>query len=406
MTVDTPDRRRQIAYLVAFLGLWVVLFWLTTELQQGLLAFLLSGLLPGLRRLADLACLPFTVLLATLLPPDDHHFPPGHYATRAMLASGFYVSLAALLHGIWRRWRHRTTAASRGKDPGWTRRQTLTLGGTAVVGTGAAAAVGWPVLVVPARLRVARHEVTIPGLPTGLDGLRIGHLSDTHFGPYIGSTQIHRAITRVHAEDPDLIVLTGDYVHRHPETIAPGIGLLADLHARHGVVAVLGNHDHWEGVDACRRAFASAGIPLLDNHRLFLTPHGLRDHEFPGRSLAVCGIGDLWEDAVDPDRALTAVSDSCPRLLLSHNPDAAETLPASHPGARFDLQLSGHTHGGQVRIPGMGTPVVPSRYGSRYAGGLCQGPGWPVVVSRGVGMAVAPVRYGVRPEVGVITLRG
>ncbi len=390
--------------LLALLGLWAVLYLLLSGAVEAVAVGGWLPLLPGLRRVADLLCLPLTFVAAPLIPPHGHHFSAAHYALRTGLAALLYTGIGWVAWGLWHRWRTRTTAASGGRDPGWTRRQTLTLGATAAAGTAGAAAVGWPVLITPARLRVARHEIAIPGLPAALDGLRIGQLSDTHYGPYVGAAHIRRAVELVHAEEPDLIALTGDYVHRHRTTVAPGIALLGDLHAPHGVVAVLGNHDHWEGADACRAAFDAIGVPLLDNDRRFLTPHGLQAFALPGRSLAICGVGDLWEDAVDPVRALAGVPADCPRLLLAHNPDTAETL-AGDPAARFDLQLSGHTHGGQVRIPGLGTPVVPSRHGDRYAGGLCPGPRWPVVVSRGVGMAVAPVRAGVRPEVGLITLR-
>ncbi len=99
------------------------------------------------------------------------------------------------------------------------------------------------------------------------------------------------------------------------------------------------------------------------------------------------------------------ISPLCPRLLLSHHPDVAERFPTRFPELHYDLQLSGHTHGGQVRIPGHGTPIVPSEFGPKYAGGLIQGPAWPVIVSRGVGMAVAPLRLGVDPEIGLIVLR-
>jgi hypothetical protein len=100
-------------------------------------------------------------------------------------------------------------------------------------------------------------------------------------------------------------------------------------------------------------------------------------------------------------KTLEGVSESMPRIVLAHNPDTAETVP---PGVRVDLMCSGHTHGGQVSLPLVGTPIVPSEYGSRYAGGLCLGPSCPVVVSRGVGMAILPVRFRVPPEIGVIEL--
>ena len=112
-------------------------------------------------------------------------------------------------------------------------------------------------------------------------------------------------------------------------------------------------------------------------------------------------MGDLWEDRVSFNDALAGVPEDMPRIVLSHNPDVAETMPA---GFRVDLMCAGHTHGGQVWVPTLGTPIVPSRYGSKYAGGLVQGPHCRVLVSRGVGMAILPVRFRVRPELVVIDL--
>ena len=117
--------------------------------------------------------------------------------------------------------------------------------------------------------------------------------------------------------------------------------------------------------------------------------------------LSIGGVGDLWEDAVDFERALGGCPTGTPRLLLSHNPDVAEQLPA---GADVDLMLSGHTHGGQVRLPLFGSPFVPSRFGDKYAGGLVRGPRCRVLVSRGVGATVLPMRFGVRPEIVLLTL--
>ena len=189
-------------------------------------------------------------------------------------------------------------------------------------------------------------------------------------------------------------------MHRTSRAIEPGIGLLCQLRGRLGVLAVLGNHDHWEGAAACRAAFARGGVRLLDRDRVFLGPGGITEAPTED-TICLAGLADLWEEQHDPREPLDQVPEGMPRLLLSHNPDYAELLPA---GLRVDLMLSGHTHGGQVRLPWVGTPKIPSRYGQKYAGGLCQGPTCPVLVSRGVGMGFLPVRLGVPPEMSLITL--
>jgi len=226
-------------------------------------------------------------------------------------------------------------------------------------------------------------------------------VSDTHYGPFVSLSYLRSVIQQANALSADLIVLTGDYVHRTPKAIGPGVGVLKQLQARLGVVGVLGNHDHWEGAQAVREAFAQADIPLMDNRRCYLGRDFLRPDADAGEVIGIGGVGDLWEDEVRFDQALGGMPQSVPRIVLAHNPDTAERIP---PEFRVDLMLSGHTHGGQISIPGYGPPVVPSAYGQRYAGGWCAGPRCPVIVSRGVGMAILPVRFGVPPEIGEITL--
>lgn len=291
---------------------------------------------------------------------------------------------------------------------------------------------GYSVLLAPERLQVEEYTEAIADLPPALDGLRIVQLSDIHLGPYISADTVRRALHRARELKPDLILLTGDYVHR---TQGLGFDMVARLiadetGARHGMVATLGNHDHYEGAHLARRAFAPTGIPVIDNTRVFLSERGLSNRPSPD-ALCLAGVGDLWTDRVLLKPALADVPESMPRLLLSHHPDVAEfyrldaqrpqpgpagvpywvwhtihhngDTPATPP--RIDLMLAGHTHGGQVRLPGIGSPVVPSYFGQKYAGGRVDGPHWPVIISRGVGMAVLPVRFGVPPEIGLIRLK-
>jgi hypothetical protein len=254
------------------------------------------------------------------------------------------------------------------------------------------------------RPRVTRRVLALRGLPREMDGIRVAHLSDIHHGCWMPLEQVERVVAQANALRPDLVLLTGDYVHQSPAYIDPVARALGALRARMGAVAVLGNHDWWEGAPRMRQALAAAGIPLVDNGRLVLTPEG-RLEPRAERGLCIAGIGDLWEDETDFAAALDGVPDAMPRLLMSHNPDAAEEDALSRGGWRVDLMLSGHTHGGQVWVPGLGHPVVPSRYGQKYAGGLVQGPACPVLVSAGIGMAVLPVRFATPPEIIELTLR-
>jgi predicted MPP superfamily phosphohydrolase len=265
----------------------------------------------------------------------------------------------------------------------------------------AAAPVVYGGFVEPFFLNVRRYRLQIADLPAAFDGLRIVHLSDTHYGPFVPLLHLQRAIMASNALSPDLVFLTGDYIQRTRRAIDPGIGAFSGLHARIGVYAVLGNHDHWESESLCRDAFRRISVPLLDNRHLFITQSGVQENASKHPTLCIAGVGDLWEGWVDFEKALRGVPHKQPRLLLSHNPDTAEMVPRSE---RVDAMFSGHTHGGQMSLPGLGTPFVPSRYGNRYAGGLCKGPAGPVLVSRGVGMSVFPLRFLAPPEISLITL--
>ena len=145
---------------------------------------------------------------------------------------------------------------------------------------------------------------------------------------------------------------------------------------------------------------------MIDNDRVWIDPISMSIADTPlDNALAIVGLGDLTEDATDIPKAFREIQTDTPRVLLAHQPDTAEIGSLKNPDApRVDVMFSGHTHGGQVRIPFIGTPLVPSNYGSKYAGGLVQGPRFPVVVSRGIGMSLLPVRFRVPPEIVEVTL--
>ena len=335
-------------------------------------------------RLADTISLPFVMLLALILSPESNYTEWAYYLAGSGMAA---ASIVATLLGLVR-----------------LRPSRLLLGLLAPWLLVGMALAFQALFVEPYEIHLRTFHVGIPDLPPALDGLRVAHISDSHLGPYVGSGRIRRAITLLNAQSPHLAVATGDFIHRSPAALRPGIALLGELNASYGTLAVMGNHEHWLGAAACRDALAAAGVTLLDNRCVYLSEGGTSETPGPAESLALCGVGDLWEGTVDPLAATRDVPAATPRLLLSHNPDVAAIFPARWPALRFDLQLSGHTHGGQVRLPLLGTPVVPSEYGARFAGGRMEGPAWPVIVSRGVGLAVAPVRLGAPPEVGIIVL--
>ena len=297
------------------------------------------------------------------------------------------------------------SAPSRASAATLSRRRFIGATKRAVVAGGAVVALGYPIAWEPRHFRITRRTFALPGLPPGLAGLRIVQLTDIHLGPWSSEAYVRKVVAAANALDADLLALTGDYVLHSPAYITPAARILAGLKARIGAVGVLGNHDWREGGPAMRNGLTAAGVRMIDNGRLFLTPdRQLRADTGGGDGLCVAGVGDLWLDQQFYDRALGGVPQAMPRILLSHNPDVAEERAFVTSGHRVDLMLSGHTHGGQVYIPGVGTPVLPSRYGQKYASGLVQGPACPVFISCGLGTALLPVRIGVPPEIAVIEL--
>ena len=254
----------------------------------------------------------------------------------------------------------------------------------------------------PSRILVRRYTLPIRDLPEQFDGLRLVQISDTHYGPFMSLSFIRSAIALANNLEPDVVLLTGDYLHRSFGSAERGILVFSELRSRMGVVAVLGNHDTVDTELDCAPCFKRIGIPVLCNDRLFLGVDGFSAHPVEGYSLCIAGIGDLWTEEVSFKKALEGVPGGIPRLVLSHNPDTAELPMASH--YRVDAMFSGHTHGGQVSLPLVGSPIVPSRHGQRYVGGICEGPHFPVIVSRGVGMTGLPLRVGVPPELVETTL--
>jgi predicted MPP superfamily phosphohydrolase len=260
------------------------------------------------------------------------------------------------------------------------------------------ALVFWSVGVEPGRIVVRPVTVTAAGWPRALDGLRLAVLSDVHTGaPHFGLAQVERVVARVNEQRCDLVVLLGDYVMHGvpggrfvpPEDTAHALGR---LQARLGVVSVLGNHDWWFDGERVRAALAGAGLRPLENETVRI--------ESGGTAFWVAGLADLWTRTPDLGRTLAAVPGHEPILLLTHSPDVFPEVPA-----RVALTLAGHTHGGQVSLPLIGAPVVPSRFGQRYARGLVEEGGRLLFVTPGLGTSIVPVRLGVPPEISLVTLR-
>jgi len=266
-------------------------------------------------------------------------------------------------------------------------------------------------------LSVTRYHITPDGWPKGLQ-LRLAVLADIHAGePFMPRERISEIVDHTNALGADAILLLGDYSSRNrwvtrligPDEFARSmVGLKAPL----GVHAVLGNHDWWDdpiaekrrsGPTLARLALERVGIPVYENDAVRLEKSG---HRF-----WLAGLGDqiafrvgwigrrwLFRGVDDLRGTLAKITDRAPILLMAHEPDIFPRVPE-----RVALTICGHTHGGQVRIAGY-SPIVPSRYGNRYAYGHVVEEGRHVVVSGGLGCSKLPVRLGMPPEIVVIDI--
>ena len=244
------------------------------------------------------------------------------------------------------------------------------------------------------RLMVATVEIGIRGLPEVFDGYRIAFFTDPHLSPIVPRWWIEQAVRCTLELGADLIALGGDFVDDDPHYVSSVGEVLAPLRAPDGVVAVLGNHDHYVDAHGVRAQLVAAGVRELFNEPLLVARGDAR--------LAVSGIGDLQCDVIAFDRALLGVPEDVPRVVLSHDPDAFAYWPGD---VRLDLMLSGHTHGGQAWLPVLGPPFVPSQFGFRYLRGLIREGERQLYVSRGVGASGAPVRWKCPPELSLVVLR-
>jgi hypothetical protein len=259
-------------------------------------------------------------------------------------------------------------------------------------------------------LQLREVEVGLRHLPSSFSGLRIGQITDIHAGPLVPREFIREGVDLIMAENPDMIVLTGDFMNGNRGILRPNNGSfkqhhydycideLARLNAPLGVFGVLGNHDFWSGKKlACAIVddLQSVGIRILRNEAVSLEEHGQR--------LYLLGVDDYWEDSYDLSLATRGIPDNACRILLSHNPDVNEDISALK--ERIDLVISGHTHGGQVVLPVVGFPYLLSPFGQKYRSGLVRDGHRVSYISCGLGAYLAPIRLNCPPDVSILTLR-
>ncbi len=261
---------------------------------------------------------------------------------------------------------------------------------------------GYASRIEPRWIDWRRRTIRIDGLARAFDGYRIIQLSDLHLseGKSLRPARVAQIVARVNRLRPDAIAITGDFVSHVDAVSREGIAQLAALRAPDGIFVVPGNHDYWSGIPAVRDMVGRAGLRWLVN-----TNYTIRRKR---AELVIAGVDDAWEGTPDLEQALLGVPDSAPVILLAHTPNYADV---SIHDRRIVLQLSGHSHGGQVRIPGFGPVVLPDQ-AWRFPVGLYQvksaernGRALWVYTNRGLGLAEIPIRFNCRPEVTIFTLR-
>lgn len=256
----------------------------------------------------------------------------------------------------------------------------------------------------PDSLVVAGYSLSPAGWPPALDGFKIVAVGDIHGGaPFVDESKLNEMVRLISAQKPDLLVWLGDYVIQgilggtfmEPEAVAT---ILSRAEARHGQFAVIGNHDRQLGLERIERAFEGAGIPILRWARKTLVIGETRLHLF--------GMDDFelspayWPTFRLAEEEWRKIPPAEPLLVLSHSPDLFPWIPS-----RVTLTIASHTHGGQVRFPWLGSPIVPSSFGQRFARGHIVEGGRHMFVNTGIGTSIIPIRLGVPPEISVLTLR-
>jgi predicted MPP superfamily phosphohydrolase len=250
----------------------------------------------------------------------------------------------------------------------------------------------YPFFIERHLFQINTYKVPVPNLPRTFNGFTIVQLTDLHYGFLMSMAVVKKLLAHAISIKRDIIVCTGDYIHeRHShkatDTLWPE---LSGLTAPHGVYSVLGNHDHWGDFSRSLYWLEKSG----QNVRHKAIPIA-KDSE----KIWIGGCGDYMEDQIGMDKAFRNVPPNDCKIVLAHNPDTADTPFRT----RVDLMIAGHTHGGQVNIPFVGTPILPV-HNKRYSSGFIQTPSTNLFISKGLGWAILPVRFNCLPEIAVLKL--
>ncbi len=248
--------------------------------------------------------------------------------------------------------------------------------------------------IEPNWIEVVPVELAIPHLDQAFDEFKIVQISDIHASELMPAKRLAKIIKLVNQQQPDAIAITGDFVTKRSDFYAKRLTTkLSQLQSKSGIVAILGNHDHWQKeIAQLKQVIIDSNITLLDN-QVYIVERG-------SQQLAFAGLDDPYWGEPNLAQTIAQLPDNVPAVLLVHEPDYIEKSAATH---KFALQLSGHSHGGQIKIPFF-HPLVLPHGGKKYFAGLNQVEDTITYTNRGLGMTGLPYRFGSRPEITVFTL--
>lgn len=303
--------------------------------------------------------------------------------------------LLGLLFFLYNEMRRSPGPAQWGRVPRWPKRLRVAFAAIVLFLAGIAF---WAFLIEPRRLVTHQETIQIDNWPRSLDGLRIAVLSDLHVDNWsVTDKKLRTIVERTNQLQPDLIVILGDYMSSNgwvTRRVEPEVfgAVLKDLHAPLGVYSVLGNHDWWNNGMRVRRGLEQNGIRVLEDETAQI--------DVRGTSLWLVGFADLWTRPQRIAVTVAKVPEGQPLIGLTHNPDIFPNVPP-----RVQLLLAGHTHGGQVRFPIIGPVVESSDYGDRWVQGHVFADNHHLFVTTGIGTSIMPVRFGLPPEIVLLTLK-
>lgn len=250
----------------------------------------------------------------------------------------------------------------------------------------------WSFLIEPKMLKVTKYNL----YDKDLKGLKIVFAGDLHVRPN-QEKRLEEIVEKINLQNPDLILFAGDFVAGHDLKSSLNLeiysNILKKLHSKYGVYSVMGNHDYWADYDDIKEMLENVGIKVLANNNEKVV---LKNN----KTLYVAGVDDLQTKTPDVKKALEGIENS-PTIFLTHSPDVFVDVPKEN----IKLTLAGHVHGGQIRLPFFGAVIIPSKYGNKYSQGLIEENGRKMIVTKGIGTSILPLRFNCVPEILVINFK-